>query len=498
MSSGRFGNDRVSHDTVADLDGLARFRTEFASGARALGPVVPGVPQAEALPRFPAWYVVALHLAALLLLWGPPLHFAPPGQEGRDQKGRTAMAAVRAEFTGGALIQVGVAGAMFGLIGLAAAASIIRRRPIGLWARCTSGPTLALLAFAAIAAASAAYSPGPLLTLYRAAELAGMVLLFHLVAMSWPGRGAEMLLRLIEGWFLVIGCYNLIAHHVAPDLVTTNAGRLLGGSYFMRDNGLAGLFLFVAASARMTQVLSWRSRFGVLSWLPQMLLGGYLVWLSGTRAYLLLAPAGFLLLLALRRRLSLGLGVGALVLATMMLYEGVAPQVREKMEREEGTMDTLSGRTVAWTSFVDLWRERPLTGYGYAAGPRAIAVRGRMETFAQTHNAYLAVLLGTGLFGAAAVAAMILVIARRAILIAMRPDPLVRPAYSVTLAFVVVFLAAGMTSQSFAGERTLEQIACVAALVAFQDVAYRPPAGSVGFGLGPVVAAGVAEGRGLR
>ncbi len=479
----------MSRSTVADLDGLARFRTEFVSGARAPRPVVPAVPQAEALPRFPAWYVVALHLAALLLLWGPPLHFAPPGQEGRDQKGRTAMAAVRAEFTGGALIQVGVAGAMFGLIGLAAAASIIRRRPIGLWARCTSGPTLALLAFAAIAAASAAYSPGPLLTLYRAAELAGMVLLFHLVAMSWPGRGAEMLLRLIEGWFLVIGCFNLIAYNVAPDLVTTNAGRLLGGSYFMRDNGLAGLFLFVAASARMTQVLSWRSPFHLLSWLSEMLLGGYLVWLSATRAYLLLAPAGFLLLLALRRRLSLGLGVGALVLATTMLYEGMVPEVRHKMERDDpATLDTLSGRTEAWTSLVDQWRERPLTGYGYAAGTRTIGVKRRMETFTQPHNAYLAVLVGTGLFGAAAVAAMILVIARRAILIAMRPDPLVRPAYSVTFAFVVLFLAAGMTSQTFAGERTLEQIACVAALVAFQDAAYRPPAGSLGPGLGPLPA----------
>ncbi|MDI7266927.1 MAG: O-antigen ligase family protein, partial [Myxococcota bacterium] len=381
----------MSRDSVADLDGLARFRTAFGSGARALAPVVPGAPPAEALPRFPAWYVVALHLAVLLLLWGPPLHFAPPGQEGRDQKGRTAMAAVRSEFTGGALVQVGVAGMVFGLLGLATAASIMRRRPIGLWARCTSGPTAALLVFAAIAACSAVYSPGPLLTLYRAAELAGMVLLFHLIAMSWPGRGAEMLLRLIGGWFLVIGCFNLIAYHLAPDLVTTSAGRLLGGSYFVRDNGLAGLILFVAASARMTQVLSWRSRFGILSWLSQMLLGGYLVWLSGTRAFLLLAPAGFLLLLALRRRLSLGLGVAALVFATTVLYEGMVPQVSQKVQREdERTFDTLSGRTVAWELFVDRWLERPLTGYGYAAGTRTIAVHARMETFAQTHNAYLA------------------------------------------------------------------------------------------------------------
>ncbi|MDI6773734.1 MAG: hypothetical protein QME77_14285, partial [bacterium] len=144
------------------------------------------------------------------------------------------------------------------------------------------------------------------------------------------------------------------------------------------------------------------------------------------------------------------------------------------------------------------WLERPLTGYGYAAGTRTIAVHARMGTFAQTHNAYLAVLLGTGLFGAATVAAMILAVGRRAILLAMRPDPLLRPGYSVALAFVVVFLAMGLTSQVFAGERTLDQIGFVAALVAFQDAAYRWPAGGVGSSRGPVVAARVADSWGLR
>jgi O-antigen ligase len=66
----------------------------------------------------------------------------------------------------------------------------------------------------------------------------------------------------------------------------------------------------------------------------------------------------------------------------------------------EGSLNTLTGRTVFWELAMEGFLRQPLTGYGFGAGSRYGALReGGFDQFTHLHNGFLEALVGVGLLG---------------------------------------------------------------------------------------------------
>jgi O-antigen ligase len=122
--------------------------------------------------------------------------------------------------------------------------------------------------------------------------------------------------------------------------------------------------------------------------------------------------AGLTILVVARRRLSLILAVVYPMLIVLPLFglilgveavEGLVERYVFRYSREETF--TLTGRFEVWAEAADLIAGRPLTGYGFVAGPRLELAR-RVASWRpmHAHNAWLQAGLDVGLVGASAFA----------------------------------------------------------------------------------------------
>jgi O-antigen ligase len=102
-------------------------------------------------------------------------------------------------------------------------------------------------------------------------------------------------------------------------------------------------------------------------------------------------------------------GVGVAIIGLLPV---VGQTIVSTGTREGQGLDTLSGRTIAFSYLVEQWRESPLIGHGYAAGTRnallEFVVRERINIGAG-HDALSTVLVDLGLVGLAVLAASLVV-----------------------------------------------------------------------------------------
>jgi O-antigen ligase len=294
-------------------------------------------------------------------------------------------------------------------------------------------------------------------------------------ALKWPipalllFDGARTRERLATGLFSILGLYVALAIQVikwmphdtvlsgselsfrALKIIPNEIGYsrvsmsmlLAGGSWAvlaavplmkrMRDRLLVlGAFLAVSYGQALTG-----GRMGYLTWVAIGLVLGVLRW----RRYLLLAPAAAFLVAWLVPG------------AVERMLEGFNKGDDDLQEHGIDEYAVTSGRTVAWPYVVGMIRESPIIGYGQQAMIRtgiAATLGGQGEAFHHPHNAYLELLLDSGIVGFMLVFPFyVAALAHSGRLFVFADDPMETAVGGAACALVLALLVASFGSQTF-------------------------------------------------
>lgn len=235
---------------------------------------------------------------------------------------------------------------------------------------------------------SAAWSIHPSYSLFRALEvLSQSLILLLVVGGTGPWWRAERLTLGLAWLALVLdvaGNYRL-------------TGGFAGGVQSNSFSAMAGMIAAYSLAEALEASGRRRSR---------LLLGGLLalaVLVAGASLASWWAFLVGMVVASLMAQRGVALLVPALLLVLLVVLAG-DDALQSLLMRNKPTeqLATLHGRTILWTHFWDVYKERPLLGYGYAIGART---QGVVYT-TNTHNAVLSVLLGCGALGLLVSAAM--------------------------------------------------------------------------------------------
>jgi hypothetical protein len=225
-----------------------------------------------------------------------------------------------------------------------------------------------------LALASTTWSVNPLYTVYFAHEVIVGILVLALLEWHWPARGSSRALQVL---FVVYGLqaaaigvlYFVHREWVVPFAALSGPEpvRVTGGVF--GDYGASALisglfFLTVALFGRkpVHRLLAGVAYLGTWA----------LIILSQTRSTMAAGVAFLVIMLHAHPRarvqgLLIATGVGLTIVA--LLPAALKEIVSVGTRRGEG-LDTLSGRTDAFSYLMDQWQASPLLGNGFAAGTR--------------------------------------------------------------------------------------------------------------------------------
>jgi O-Antigen ligase len=392
-----------------------------------------------------------LFVAAFLIVWGPPA---------LRTAGRELNAALADPFTldAAAFLQVG-AWVFADALVLLLLMSHLARRTQFLSDLLADRPLRWYGLYGMLGLASVTYTGSVIYTAFFAHKIVVSILILALLEWHWPARQGSRALQVL---FLV---YILQAAAIGTLYVVhrewvlpfgadgTQSARLTGGMF--SDYGssalIGGLFFLTVTLFGSKPVHRWLSGAAYAgTWV--------LVVLSQTRTTMAAGVAFLVIMLHAHPRArvqgaliatGVGVGIAALLPATL---EGI---VTVGTRGGEG-LDTLSGRTDAFSHLIELWRDSPLIGFGFGAGTRNALVdfvaRSGLNIGAG-HDAISTVLVDLGLVGLSLLLA----------------------------AFISAWLALGHLYRATASDRratvTTHQVACLMVWVTFTAVVGKGLAG---------------------
>jgi O-antigen ligase len=272
--------------------------------------------------------------------------------------------------------------------------------------------SIALGVFALLALVSAAWSPFPLLSAARAVGFALMVATIVGLALTWSSpevvRSDTSMIVSILG-IAILASLALLVIRVPWAF---NADRLRG---FLENPNTIGVVVSLAIPLAIGLAAT-TDRSAGRAWWVLIIAGGLIILFAAkSRAGLvatlvaLIAFAYQSRLLALKGRQVIpngdGEGLGFVLLLTALLLTvlaSVEPAIHIPLLERLSVADS-SGRTSAWAVIVDLWKMRPLTGWGFGTTDQVFpGFTGNLASGfsgANAHNAYLQVLFEVGPFG---------------------------------------------------------------------------------------------------
>jgi O-Antigen ligase len=338
-----------------------------------------------------------LLVAAVLIVWGPPtLRLA-----GRELD--AALANPFALDTAGLLV-VGAWVFADALVALLLLSHLARRTHF--LSELLSDHSLRWYGlYGVLGLASMAYSSSPIYTAFFAQKIVVGILVLALLEWHWPSRHGSQAMQVLFCVFSLQAAAIGILYFTQREWVTpfgSGGGsdvRVTGGVFadYGESGLLAGLFfLAVALSARAPRHRLLASGAYLGSWA--------LIVLSQTRATMAAGVAFLVIMLHAHPRarvhgslIATGLGVAIVALLPGVLQDIISTGTR----RGEG-LETLSGRTVAFSYLIERWQESPLIGYGFAAGARNLLidfVAREQINIGAGHDALSTVLVDLGLIG---------------------------------------------------------------------------------------------------
>lgn len=309
-------------------------------------------------------------LLICMVLWGPPrLRLV-------DRAANVALENPL-DLDAAAIFQLAVLGA--GCIATIGCLVRLSDRAAGSLKSLLRGPLGWYAALSGFALLSAVYSVQPPYTAYFATKL---IVVWALPALTVARKGlptAEAILRYVRVVFTCQALLVLSLAAILPDVVgqtISGAGyRLTGGTF--DDFGYSATIGLIFAAAGFT-VPQRRWRRALLLTLVSLLLV-HLV-MARTRIMLIGAAAACIVTLATRRprraaalAAALAIGGAALTLTPDSISGGLQDYARRGQTDSE--IGSGSGRVQAFQFLLDVWKENPIAGSGYAAGTRVNLLR---------------------------------------------------------------------------------------------------------------------------
>ena len=416
----------------------------------------------------------SLLVAALLIVWGPPaLRLAGRGLD-------TALTDPFA-LDPAALLQVG-AWVFADALVLVLLISHINRGTGFLSSLLANVPLRWYGLYGVLGVASASYSSSPVYTAFFAQKILVGILVLALLEWHWPAphgsRALQVLFAVYGLQATVIGVLYFTNRQWVTPFGHANEEnvRVTGGVF--GDYGssalLSGLFFLSVV------LFSDQPRKRLLAGIAYLGTWGLIV-LSQTRSTMAAGVVFAVVMLLAHPRAR---AYGALIAAGVgLLIAGLLPAVLNDVvsvsTREGQGLDTLSGRTVAFSYLTERWQESPWLGFGFAAGTRDALtefVARRGLNIGAGHDALSTVLVDLGLIGLALLLAA-LVSAWLAFVhlarTARRPSDVTVHQVACLLLWVTI---TGATGTSLAGPSQVFIVAMVAmwAVRAQQSAQLRP------------------------
>jgi O-antigen ligase len=337
--------------------------------------------------------------------------------------------------------------------------------------RAVRAGVLPLGLFAAWAIASVAWSPLPAVSLGQASSLT-MLLMLALV-MGARCHGADDVSRLLYHLCLALLLVNgtvLTIHIVNPELAGLQRLSSLGIMHPTSAGASAALGLTILLGTR----LLWEWRWARLLVVPGLLVHGGLLYVAAARAALVptivILAVALLVLVRAPIRATL-VAVASLAVALYLVVDpsfevvgrGVQPLLHyaERGETSE-RLTTLTGRTFLWPRIWASFLESPVIGHGYFVTSRTglldVPEWYRPPANRTAHNAFLQVLVSTGVVGMALFAWGLARVVGRGVRGLARHSEHRR--LRALLALVsVYFVVAGLLGESFMGPVQPESVA---------------------------------------
>jgi hypothetical protein len=342
----------------------------------------------------------SLFIAAVLIVWGPPA---------LRISGRELDAALADPFAFDAAALLQVSASLFAdALVLLLLISHLARRTRFLSDLLSDRPLRWYGLYGLLGLFSFAYSSSPLYTGFFAQKLLVGIIVLALLDWHWPAQHGSRALQVLFLVYALQAAAIAILYFVDREWVTPFASggtdepvRLTGGVF--SDYGssalLSGLFFLTVVlfgSKPRQRLLAAAAYLGTWT----------LIVMSQTRSTM---AAGVLFLVVMLLAHPRARAYGALIaIGTCLVIVGLLPAVLQDVvsvgTREGQGLDTLSGRTVAFSYLIERWQDSPLFGYGYAAGSRDLLidfVARRGLNIGAGHDALSTVLADLGLVGAA-------------------------------------------------------------------------------------------------
>ncbi len=289
----------------------------------------------------------------------------------------------------------------FALLGLYSLRWILRQMTASSPLRRT--PARWTAAYLALAAASAAWSVSPALSFYRACELAAATCFAFWIANRAHGKASlHSVVLFLAIPMLVVGLADCLFgarpegyYDVMPYFKHNKAGEIAAVVL------LCGVHLALFGPSRKA------TRRGL--WIAAG--GGILTVLFESAAALGAAYVGLCILLYARRatRALVLVALVALTVAVLALMLGAMDSSLPEaagvaLRKEPEAMETFTGRFLLWKELLEMWKDKPLLGYGFSALRVMEIVTAEHWRARHAHSGYVAVLFGLGVVGFAALA----------------------------------------------------------------------------------------------
>lgn len=366
------------------------------------------VPKTGALRRGKALSAFSV-LILLMLIWGPPR---------LRLEGRDATAALDSSTNQDAAAQFQIAIVLAATILAASIFLVLKKSGLAKASELLTGPLrwYALLSLSAVF--SAIYSVNAIYTAYFSLKLFVAWALPVLLIAHHGENGLRLAMSSVRWVFFSQMLAILFLWVVAPDVVGFDIPgvgyRLTGGT--LVDFGTSGAISLVFVVGFLSAESSKGRRAVLLAMGAPCLLYLYAARSRGTILSTLTAIVITLLLSLRRRVMSVGAvlvaAFGVVVVAVLGLALSSDQVVRgatKYLMRGQSEQELLSGsgRTLAFSFLIDVWKERPYFGHGYAAGTREALLAFMAQTglkIGSGHDVLSRTLTDLGLVGALLIA----------------------------------------------------------------------------------------------
>jgi O-antigen ligase len=275
-------------------------------------------------------------------------------------------------------------------------------------------PILAFFVYIFLAFSTASFSEAAMMTVYRSGQVAtDFLLIMAAYTMLLKSRTPELLVQMTVFWLVLLIVIVAIGAVLAPEsayVVNEGAlGRSLRGAYPMIHQNELGLMAAIGTIVSVVQYSSSGISFSKkVFWLCFLLLAATVLFLTQARTslagtMLALFLAGFLI----RRLRWLPWLVAAMTVVVLSYYwlaqsglgveDDVARYLRRGVTDEQ--LKTLSGRTEMWDIGLEMLKDAPVLGHGFAAGVRYEGEKYGLYKGTNMHSAHMQVLVDMGFLG---------------------------------------------------------------------------------------------------